>query len=154
MVLRPVQILTIPAPMSLAELDDRHVLFIGQIISKFRIHNCINTYITPGRQSTSSLKYFFTVNELANETHTQYHKQSMALLEDGILRFTEVQDACLNKSLTTVSCIQSNTYTPLTRWYYDPDEYQLKTEGLCLTFNSQRPTDYLNLTPCNNPSNP
>jgi len=52
----------------------------------------------------------------------------MALLEDGILRFTEVQDACLNKSLTTVSCIQSNTEAPITRWYYDPDEYQLKKD--------------------------
>ena len=114
--------------MSLAEIDDRQVFFIGQIISKFRIHNCINTYITPGRQSTLSLKYCFTVNELANETHTQYHKQGMALLEDGILRFTEVQDACLNKSLTTVSCIQSNTEAPITRWYYDPDEHQLKTD--------------------------
>ena len=128
MLLRPAPMISQPAPISLTELDTRQVLLIGQLLSKYRIHNCINTYIAPGRQSTLSLRYCFTLAELANATHTQFHKQSVALLEDGILRFTEVHNSCLNKSLAIVPCIQYESDTPITRWYYDPYSYQLKTE--------------------------
>jgi len=150
MLLRPAPMISQPPPNSLTELDNRQVLFIGQLISKFRIHNCINTYMAPGRQSILSLKFCFTLAELANATHTQFHKQSVALLEDGILRFTEVQNSCLNKSLAIVPCVQYESDSPITRWYYDPDSYQFKTEDQCLTYNIFKPTDFVSLTPCNN----
>lgn len=139
---RPTAFFSGPLPQTIIELDNTPILYHGRITLQANTHYCMNVW----RHNVFKLQYCGTHTDRMNTTAQEIQKQHFTLLDNGLLRLSDTINTCINYT-TPTACVQNKEInSPISRFHYDPDNYQLKIENQCI--EAHIPTKALKLVPC------
>lgn len=139
---RPTAFFSGPLPQTITELDNTPILYHGRITLQENTHYCMNVW----RHTTFKLQYCGIHTDRMNATAQDIQKQHFSLLDNGLLRLSDTINICINKT-TPTNCVQNKDInSPISRFHYDPDTYQIKNDDQCI--EAHIPTKNLKLTQC------